>query len=169
MYGIIYIHYEIVSVTRMVEANMKGGYNEMEMLLAYMSILGILTLILYVLMVIANWKIFTKAGEAGWKSIIPIYNSYILFKISWKKSMFWIMLVIAFLTCVLTSVDNMTVVIIGSLLSIVTAIISIMLSHKLSKAFGHGVGFTLGLIFLSPIFMLILAFGDSQYIGNNNQ
>ena len=141
----------------------------MEMLLAYMSILGILTLILYVLMVIANWKIFTKAGEAGWKSIIPIYNSYILFKISWKKSMFWIMLVIAFLTCVLTSVDNMTVVIIGSLLSIVTAIISIMLSHKLSKAFGHGVGFTLGLIFLSPIFMLILAFGDSQYIGNNNQ
>lgn len=37
--------------------------------------------------------------------------------------------------------------------------------HKLSKAFGHGIGFTLGLIFLSPIFMLILGFGNSQYIG----
>ena len=38
-------------------------------------------LVFYALMVIASWKIFEKAGEAGWKSIIPIYNVYILFKI----------------------------------------------------------------------------------------
>ena len=33
-----------------------------------------------VLTIIANWKIFTKAGQAGWKSLIPIYNIVILFK-----------------------------------------------------------------------------------------
>jgi hypothetical protein len=35
----------------------------------------------------------------------------------------------------------------------------------LSKSFGHGVGFTLGLIFLSVIFYYILAFGSSTYRG----
>lgn len=45
------------------------------------SILAI-GMVLLILQVIANWKIFTKAGESGWKSIIPIYNSVVLFKIS---------------------------------------------------------------------------------------
>ena len=32
--------------------------------------------------IIALWKIFTKAGEAGWKSIIPILNIYTYVKIA---------------------------------------------------------------------------------------
>ncbi|MCR5651378.1 MAG: DUF5684 domain-containing protein [Lachnospiraceae bacterium] len=35
----------------------------------------------------------------------------------------------------------------------------------MSKSFGHGFGFTLGLLFLSPLFTLILGLGSSQYIG----
>ncbi|MCD8169035.1 MAG: DUF5684 domain-containing protein, partial [Clostridiales bacterium] len=31
-----------------------------------------------------------KAGEAGWKSLIPFYNSYILYKLTWNTMMFWI-------------------------------------------------------------------------------
>lgn len=30
--------------------------------------------LLFVLQVIADWKIFSKAGVAGWKSLIPFYN-----------------------------------------------------------------------------------------------
>ena len=37
--------------------------------------------------------------------------------------------------------------------------------NDLSKSFGHGVGFTLGLLFLSLIFVYILAFGSSTYRG----
>ena len=40
----------------------------------------------WLLQIIANWRIFTKAGEAGWKSIIPIYGDYISYKIaSWES------------------------------------------------------------------------------------
>ena len=46
-------------------------------------------IIFYILLIIAGWKIFEKAGEKGWKSIIPIYNIYILFKIVKMKSWFW--------------------------------------------------------------------------------
>lgn len=30
----------------------------------------------WILQIIANWRIFIKAGEDGWKSIIPIYGDY---------------------------------------------------------------------------------------------
>lgn len=39
---------------------------------------------IWVLFIIAYWKMFTKAGEKGWKSIIPIYNNYVAFRIAWK-------------------------------------------------------------------------------------
>jgi hypothetical protein len=35
----------------------------------------------------------------------------------------------------------------------------------LAKSFGRGTGFALGLIFLSPIFLLILGFGSDRYLG----
>ena len=94
-------------------------------------------------MIVANWKLFTKAGEPGWAAIIPFYSNYVLFKIAFGNG--WL-----FLLC---------------LVPIVNIVINIMLFFKLSKAFGHGVGFGLGLLFLSPIFLLILAFGSSEYVG----
>ena len=35
----------------------------------------VIILAIYVVQIIAMWKLFNKAGEKGWKSIIPIYNS----------------------------------------------------------------------------------------------
>ena len=42
----------------------------------------------WLLQIIANWRIFTKAGEAGWKSIIPIYGDYISYKIRMAACIF---------------------------------------------------------------------------------
>ena len=125
----------------------------------------IASLIFYIVLVIANWKIFTKAGEAGWKSIIPIYNGYILYKISWKTSVFWITVVLALIGGILNGIGNPVTSVIGVILNIVVIVIGIMQSYKLSKAFGHAVGFTVGLVLLPPIFTLILGFGSSEYIG----
>jgi hypothetical protein len=61
--------------------------------------------------------------------------------------------------------DNTILLILGCVFTLAAAVIGIIDIHKLSKSFGHGVGFTLGLIFLSPIFTLILGFGSSEYIG----
>ncbi len=122
----------------------------------------------YIIMAVANWRIFTKAGEAGWKSLIPFLNSYVLFKISWKGRMFWVMVLTLVLGSVLTSMageEGGIIAILGAVFSLVSSVIGIINVHKLSKAFGHGIGFTLGLLFLSPIFTLILGLGKSQYRG----
>ena len=58
------------------------------MLATAMVTMSVMILALYVITVIAYWQIFKKAGEKGWKSLIPLYNSYIMYKISWKTSMF---------------------------------------------------------------------------------
>ena len=51
------------------------------LLISSMMVLGgaylILAFVWWLLQIIANWRIFTKAGEPGWKSIIPVYGDYI--------------------------------------------------------------------------------------------
>jgi len=44
-----------------------------------------------VIMIASFWKIFEKAGEAGWQAIIPIYNIYVLLKIVGKPG-WWLIL-----------------------------------------------------------------------------
>jgi hypothetical protein len=96
-----------------------------------------------VLMIVACWKIFTKAGQPGWASIIPIYNWYILCKIVGRPGWWVILLLIPF----------------------VNFIIGIILCIDLAKSFGKGVGFGIGLVLLSVIFFPILGFGSAQYQG----
>ncbi|MCD6090050.1 MAG: signal peptidase I [Bacteroidales bacterium] len=98
---------------------------------------------LIVFLVVAEWKVYTKAGQSGWAVLIPFYNLYILLKIVGKPG-WWLLLL---------------------LVPIVNIIIPIYVVYLLSKSFGQGVGFTIGLIFLSFIFIPILGFGDSKYLG----
>lgn len=101
----------------------------------------LISIALCVLEIAGLRKIFAKAGEKGWKSIIPFVNVYVLFKITWGNGWMFLTEFIPFA---------------GIVFSIITY-------HKLSKKFGHGVGYTLGLIFLNCVFVPILGFGSSQY------
>ena len=56
----------------------------------------------YVLTLVARWRVFTKAGLAGWKSLIPLYSEYCTFKISWKTTFFWIVLAAGFASGIIT-------------------------------------------------------------------
>lgn len=129
----------------------------------------IIVIVIAVLSIVACWKLFEKAGEAGWKSIIPIYNSYILFKICWKPMMFWIVLACSVVNSVAAAITNDPNNWICIISLLVVAVITIMQLVMLSKAYGHGGGFAVGLIFLNTIFMLILGLGDSQYVGNTSE
>ena len=132
----------------------------------------VIALIWWLLQIIANWRIFTKAGEAGWKSIIPVYSDYVSYRIAWQTSYFWLTFILGIVASCIQGFanpdgNNTMLLMIVSLIRIVIAVISILYSFKLAKAFGRGTGFALGLIFLSPIFMLILGFGNDRYYGSD--
>ena len=46
---------------------------------------------------IATWRVYTKAGQGGWKCLIPLYNSYTLYRISWRAGMFWLVFFLTFI------------------------------------------------------------------------
>ncbi len=135
-----------------------------DILLASLTAVIIVAVVWYVVEAVAYWKIFKKAGEGGWKSLIPIYNLYIQYKISWSGGWFFIFLVCTAGGVALASFAGAAYVI-GVILSVIGLCVSICSSYKLSKAFGHGVPFAIGILFLSPIFILILGFGSSEYQG----
>ncbi len=115
-----------------------------------LAVYSIIILAIAIVQLIGMWKVFTKAGEAGWKCLIPIYNIVILFKISGISP--W--LVLCYLLTIIPFVG--WIVMLG---------LQIYLAINLSKAFGMGSGFAVGLFFLAPIFTCILGFGKAEYQG----
>lgn len=99
--------------------------------------------ILIVIAFAAQWRIYQKAGKPGWAAIVPIYNVIILMEII-GKPWWWLLLI---------------------LFPPTSLIFAVWATNLLSKSFGQGVGFTLGLIFLSIIFYPMLAFGNFEYKG----
>jgi hypothetical protein len=89
------------------------------------------------------WKIFKKMEFKGWYSLCPVVNSYWLSKGIWGDGLVFLLTWIPFYGLY----------------------VSIKSYWALAKAFGRSGWFALGLIFLSPIFYGILAFGSSEYIG----
>jgi len=101
---------------------------------------SIISLAISVLIIVALWKVYEKAGKPGWAAIIPIYNIWVLLEII-KKPWWWPLLL---------------------LIPIVNIVILIIMIHNLSLKFGKGVGFTIGMILLPFIFIPILGFGDAK-------
>ena len=96
-----------------------------------------------ILIIVSNWKIYSKAGKPGWASIIPIYSTIVLLEIV-GKPVWWLILLL--IPCTLP-------------------IFGIWLTNLVSKSFGKNVGFTIGLLILPIIFYPILAFGSATYQG----
>ena len=125
-----------------------------QLLAGLFGIVGIFILFLIALIVfvvVINWKMFEKAGKPGWASIIPIYNTVVLFEIIGYK---WYYIFFSFLSFI---------PIIGY---IAVLLFTIHYCIKLAKSFGQPVGFGIGLAFVYPIFVAIIAFSnDIKYIG----
>jgi hypothetical protein len=100
--------------------------------------------LLIALVVIAGmWKAFAKAGEPGWAAIIPLYNVYVMVKISDNP---WWWLILFFIP-------------------VLNLVALFKINIDVAKEFGQGLGFGIGLAILSIIFWPLLGFGDYEYQG----
>lgn len=104
---------------------------------------GLIGLAFGLFMLIAMWKIFTKAGKPGWASIIPFYNIWMMLEVVGRPG-WWLILF---------------------LIPGVNVIVGIILMVDLAKSFGKTGGFAIGMILLPYVFFPILGFGKPQYQG----
>ena len=87
------------------------------------------------------WKTFAKAGQPGWTAIIPILNLLVLIRIAGRE---WWWLLLMLIPCV-------------------SIVIFAIVALDVARRFGRTTAFGVGLWLLSPIFLLILGFGDSEF------
>lgn len=107
---------------------------------------SLIVLAIAVVALVGLWKVFQKAGKPGWGAIVPFYNLYCLFEMSFGTG--WLFLLV--------------------LVPCVGQIMLIIMWVKLAVAFNKGVGFGIGILFLPFIFLPMLGFGDAQYVGPSN-
>jgi hypothetical protein len=96
-----------------------------------------------ILTIAGIWATYAKAGKPGWASIIPIYNIIVLLEMA-GKPIWWLLLFF---------------------IPIVSLIVYIMVLVDVSRAFGKGALYGVGLAFLPFIFFPMLGFGDAEYAG----
>jgi len=101
-----------------------------------------------IVMLIAEWKMFKKAGKNGWEAIIPIYNLIVLCEITKINPLFCLVLLAS------------PIPVVGGLVSLA---LMVFIYIRLAQAFGKSNGFVVGLVLLSPIFVSMLAFGKDTY------
>jgi hypothetical protein len=104
-------------------------------------------IVFYLLFAFALLGVFKKAGQPSWAAFVPIANGWFLYEAAGNPG--WWVLVGLIPFC-------------GGIIAFVLWII---VAVNLSKSFGKGGGFAVGLIFLSIIFLYILGYGSAQYLG----
>lgn len=106
------------------------------------GMLGFIVSILVLAIVIAGlWKAFEKADEPGWAAIVPLYNLWVMVRIS-DNDWWWFLLF---------------------LIPIVQIIALIKVSVDVSEQFGQGLLFGIGLWLVPVVFWPLLGFGDYEY------
>ena len=130
----------------------------------------IFSLVWWILMIVADWKVLNKAGEPGWKSIIPFYDSYTFYKIAWDTRVFWLWLALAVGAGIFEVMSELFFLfgVIAVLCNPAYAVINFLYCICLASSFGKGKLFGVGLWLAGPIFTMILAFGPARYQGRSS-
>ena len=108
------------------------------LLLGFGILLFFIAVVLLIIYILAYWMIFNKAGEPGWKALIPIYSTYTEYKLVWNTKMFAVFMAFVIVTAILERVDGMLFLYYAA--SIGTIVMNIMACVKMSMSFGHGTG-----------------------------
>lgn len=142
----------------------------------------VVSLAMAVLQIIAQWKLFEKAGEHGWASLIPLYNYFVMTRIATGSNFLgWIYMAICGVYIALTFVAN---IILGfssgdevgiAYIMIMLALFGLMIpvcviagyvSYMFGKSYGKPTAWNVCMIFFAPILMIIMGFDKNAfYVG----
>ena len=133
--------------------------------------LGSALLSVGILAIAIRWCIFKKAGQKGWKALIPVYSDYIYYKIAWSGRVFVTLILCAIGSVILSALVSLLHEGVGLAVTAICsagiagayAVIGLKLHFKMAHAFGRSDYFAVGLYLLNGLFTAILAFGDARY------
>ena len=120
-------------------------------------------LIRYLMKGIGYSKMYRKAGEAGWKAFIPVYNTYNNYKIAWAGKFFYIYAALYILFSAVSNGTHWAVQLAAAVSGIALIVVDMKRNIKMAKAFGKGAGTGVALFFFPGITSLVLGLGKAEF------
>lgn len=141
---------EVISTTKDAGAELLFG----GLLLTFLGLL----LILVIVQLVSQWRLFTKAGEAGWKSIIPGYSIFVQIQLAFGNTKNWLIIapICTFLITLMNSGETYGIL---ALISFLLSLVSIYIQFGFIKRFAS-TGMAVASLFIPFIIYPIIALGD---------
>lgn len=84
------------------------------------------------------WRVYQRAGEPGWATLVPIYNAVVLLRVA-RRPIWWIVLL---------------------LVPLVNLVTLVAIDIALARRFGRSAGFGVAIALLPFVFLPVLAFAS---------
>lgn len=112
----------------------------------YLIIAGVVALIALIVAIWIGWRILSKAGEKGWKALIPVYGRFCLDKVAGGTAFAVIRLVITGIALILNllialQAYSMAVLVIDLVVAILLFVTELVFLILLAQRFGFPVSF----------------------------
>ena len=118
-------------------------------------------------LVVAEWKILEKAGEKGWKALIPFYSAFIAHHIIGMSHAWFIIDMVLWVCEMFIEEYNLGTHLFSHIFFAFTAVFTIVSEiihiNKLCNVFRKGRGFKIGTFCVPEVFLLIIAFSKAEY------
>ena len=122
-------------------------------------------LIRYLMSAIGYSKMYRKAGVAGWKAFIPVYNTYTNYKIAMSAKFFFLYAALNILFAAIANSTGIALQLAAAAAGIALIVVDVKRNVKMAKLFGKNAGTGIALIFFPGITSLILGLGKAEYQG----
>lgn len=139
-----------------------GDYGMAVLLVWFAVIFAIIALIAFAISEVAYYKTFEKMEFEGWKGLIPIYRDFVLTDEVATHEMAIALVVLEVVPLVVIPLIP-TLAVLSFSTTVASFVLECIVYNKLSRGFGKGTAFTVGLLFLNFVFMAILGFGAANY------
>jgi hypothetical protein len=105
----------------------------------------LVSLVVFVVLLVSAWRMYEKAGQSGWVSLIPILNILGLLKMA-GRPFWWILLY---------------------LIPVVNLIVHVIVSVDVARSFGRSAlfGIAMAIPAVTPFCIAYLGLGDVRYQG----
>ena len=128
------------------------------------NLLAIGGCLMAVLTVVSRILLFRKAGRSGWLAVIPVVSMFTEFNLCWKGGVMVLQALLVAVAAGCAATGEETAMIIGAVALGLAAIVHLMESLKLAKAFGRGTGYGVFLFLFGRLGRIFLGLGDAQYV-----
>ena len=117
----------------------------------------------YLMRAIGLSAMYRKAGEAGWKAFIPVFNTYNNFKISWTDKKFFLYAALIAVSTILGIFTEGFMAEVATFISISVVYMTLQQNVNMAKLFGKGIPTGIALAVFPGITSLALGLGKAEF------